>query len=178
MAKKDENLIEMEKIYEEQQREYAEEKKNNEENSQKKKKSVDQMVAFGIRIVRMILIIVIMFFVVKYEFKLLGNFEDAINTGVNENSNNGKKEDKNIMVEAIRLTGPTDPIKVGHMAHINVEILPSDATNRDLQFVSSDPSVVHVDNVGNIKGESKGTATIIVLAKNNIQSSITITVIE
>ena len=50
---------------------------------------------------------------------------------------------------------------------IDYKILPEDATDREVVFVSSDENVVTVDAKGLVKGISKGTAFITVKAKNN-----------
>ena len=51
-------------------------------------------------------------------------------------------------------------------------------TSRKLTYTSSNPSILTVDNVGNVTAKAKGTATITVKTPNGITKSVTITVKE
>ena len=172
MDNKDDNLREMEKIYEEQQREYAEERNNYRMNVNDSKQNLDHKLAMVFRIGRYLLIIIIIFFVVKYEFNLIDSFQEQINEGVKEVN----KEE--IELHEIKLVGPGRALKVGEEYILTVEYTPSDATNKGVDFVSSDPDIVEVDVAGHIYAKSVGSAKIIGLSKNKRQSTLVVIVEE
>ena len=196
MAKKDDNLIEMEKIYEEQQREYAEERLLEKDKATKQKSSLDHGIATGIRFFRMIVIILVIFFIIKYEFKLLGNFEDMIKLGgdstssekkednkkennQNNNKNKGNEQEQNYTaeVESIRIIGPAI-MKEGDIDKLKVEFSPYNVADKTVQYVTTDPSVVYIEIDGTIRAQQKGTATIIAITPNKVQNKLVITVTE
>ncbi len=174
MDNKDDNLREMEKIYEEQQKEYEEDKKLEVLNRKKEKDSFDRKVAFGIRIVRMVFILIIIFFVVKYQFKLLDQFEDTFYSGIENISNEGPSEE--VIVNEIKLIGPESNMKVGDTFTLTVVYTPENTTDKSVEYISSDPDIVEVGADGKIVAKSEGTAKIIGITKNKKQATVTIIV--
>ena len=88
-------------------------------------------------------------------------------------SSNGKKATcsikviKNtINVDKIILNSDKLNIEVGELSQLIAKVEPSDATERDLVWESSDNSIATVDNNGVIKGVKSGTVTITVKTKN------------
>lgn len=69
-------------------------------------------------------------------------------------------------------------LKVGEKTQINTEFIPQSASNKLLEFESSDNRVVSVDDAGMITAKGKGTATITVrsLANENVSDTIEIIV--
>ncbi|MBP3503104.1 MAG: Ig-like domain-containing protein [Clostridia bacterium] len=87
------------------------------------------------------------------------------------------KESTVIQIEKINLSIDNTNIVKGETKKINVEILPEEAKNHEIEYISSDNSIATVDSEGNILGLKSGTATITVRAKeNNVSSSINIKV--
>ena len=78
----------------------------------------------------------------------------------------------------IKLVGPGRALKVGEEYILTVEYTPSDATNKGVDFVSSDPDIVEVDVAGHIYAKSVGSAKIIGLSKNKRQSTLVVIVEE
>ncbi len=62
---------------------------------------------------------------------------------------------------------PPAKIFVGQSIHIKVNVLPSNATNKELVWVSSDDAVVEVSQDGYIKAVNEGNATITVSLKED-----------
>ena len=82
-----------------------------------------------------------------------------------------------IQVEKIELSVDKTLINKNEIHKIQVEVIPKDAENQKLEYISSNESVLKVDDNGNIYAISSGTATITVRAiSNGVQSSITIEV--
>lgn len=71
---------------------------------------------------------------------------------------------KNAVVESIRLA-TVETLTVGETKQLNYSIYPEDAVNKDVEWESSDTSVVTVDN-GKITAIKEGYATIKVMASN------------
>ncbi len=61
---------------------------------------------------------------------------------------------------------------------INVSVLPEDATDKEIEFISSDENVVTVDKYGNVKAIADGIATITVKSKSepSVKKVITVSV--
>ena len=117
--------------------------------------------------------------------------ENGVITGVNlgtatitVTSSNGKKATctvevvtNTIPVESIELTPSSATINVGDTIQITATINPSNATDHELVWTSSNSSVVTVDNNGVITGKSAGTATITAKTKDGkVVATSTITV--
>lgn len=70
-----------------------------------------------------------------------------------------------IPVTGISLIAP-NTMNVGTNAHCNVTITPDNATNRNVTWESSNPSIIYVDQNGNLTAKSTGTATITVSSQD------------
>ena len=88
-------------------------------------------------------------------------------------SSNGKKATcivkvttKEIPVEDITISVSEDSVEVGDMIQLKATIIPSDATNRELVWSSSDPSIATVDSKGVVRGIKNGKVTITVKTKD------------
>ena len=87
------------------------------------------------------------------------------------------KEYTQIQIEKINLSIDNSNIIKGGTEKLKVDILPEEAKNHELEYISSDTSIASIDSEGNILGLKSGTVTITVKAKeNNVSSSINIKV--
>ncbi len=84
---------------------------------------------------------------------------------------------ENVNVEEIKLNTNKSEIKVGNSEQIIATVSPSNATNRNLTWTSSDPSVAKVDSNGVVTGLKEGTVTITVTSADGKTSSCTVNVI-
>ena len=84
-----------------------------------------------------------------------------------------------VSVQKISLTPNNSTIEAGSVIQINAVIEPSNATNRDLVWESSDTSIATVDSNGVVKGLKSGTVTITAKTKDGkVIGSTTITIEE
>ena len=97
-------------------------------------------------------------------------------------SENGKKgyvtveiEDESIEIDEIKIKEEIKTIKEGEEKELKVEIEPSNATERELSWESSNPKVIEVKN-GKIKGISVGEAEITVKTSSGKEAKIIIEV--
>lgn len=67
-------------------------------------------------------------------------------------------------------------LNVGSTSKINVTYAPSDATNKNFIWTTSNSNIATVDNKGNVKGVGPGTATITCKSSNNKTSTTKVTV--
>ena len=67
----------------------------------------------------------------------------------------------------LELSLPSDYIEVGKTDSLVLTIYPQDATNQNIIYSSSDPSIAEVDNDGVVKGITPGRATITAFCKGN-----------
>ena len=81
-----------------------------------------------------------------------------------------------IQVSEIKLSLDKTTINKNEKIKLNVEILPTEAGNKNLKFSSSDNSIAIIDEEGYILGLSSGKCTITAKAENNVSSSIEINV--
>ena len=87
------------------------------------------------------------------------------------------EEISEIQIQSIKLSVDKNVINKNETSKINVEILPKEAQNQKIEYISSNEKVLKVDEYGNIYGISSGKATITVKAiSNNVQSTIDIEV--
>lgn len=77
------------------------------------------------------------------------------------------KEVPDKQIEEINLSLDRNIINKGESIKLKVEILPEEAKDHQLEFISSNNNVATVDSQGNILGISSGSATITVKAKEN-----------
>ena len=83
-----------------------------------------------------------------------------------------------VKVDKIILTPSSLSLNVGDSKQVSAKIEPENATNRELVWTSSNPSVATVDDKGVIKGVNPGTTTIIVKTKDGtVVEEITVTVL-
>lgn len=76
-----------------------------------------------------------------------------------------------ITVNEIELTKSNLVLEIGQEEKLNVTISPSDATNQDVVWASSDNKIVKVDNSGNLTAVSKGQATITVISADGAKKA-------
>ena len=81
-----------------------------------------------------------------------------------------------IQVSEIKLSLEKTTINKNERIKLGIEILPIEAENTQLEFLSSDNSIAMIDNDGNILGLISGKCTITVKASNNVSASIDINV--
>ena len=89
------------------------------------------------------------------------NNQDVINNMTNNGVEVSNKKDV-ISVEEITLDKSEIEISIGEKTILNKDITPYSASNKNVTWKSSNPSVVSVDKEGNITGISKGEAIITV----------------
>lgn len=96
--------------------------------------------------------------------KVIKNNSNTSST--NSNSNNSKVSVKNINLS------PSDvKIGVGVFAFLRADITPSNATNKEVIWSSSDSSIVSVSGRGLIEGKKVGTAYIIATTKDGLKTA-------
>lgn len=83
-----------------------------------------------------------------------------------------------ILVDEVKLDKNSATINVGDSIKLNASVLPSDATNKTITWSSSDPNVATVDENGNVRGISGGTAIISAISVSGVvaRSSITVNI--
>lgn len=69
-------------------------------------------------------------------------------------------------------------IVVGDDYRINATIFPDNATNKDIEWTSSDNKIVSVDKKGNVKALAKGNAIVTAITSNNIKKELIINVVD
>ena len=107
-------------------------------------------------------------------------------TSITVTTSNGKKAtcvvevvNDSVNVEKINLVPDKSVIDTESMSQISVTIEPANATDRDLVWTSSDPSIATVDSNGVVKGLKAGTVTITAKTKDGkVMASTTITIQE
>ena len=84
-----------------------------------------------------------------------------------------------IPVTEIKLNSDTNSIYVNSMLQLITSIKPTNATDRELVFTSSNPNIASVDDKGLVMGIAPGTVTITATTKDGkVKGTITITVKE
>lgn len=87
------------------------------------------------------------------------------------------KELPDRQIETINVSLDKTELKKGETVKLKVEILPDEAKNHEVEYISSNSRVATVDSTGNIMAIKSGTATITVKAKeNNVKGEIQIKV--
>ena len=85
-------------------------------------------------------------------------------------------EVNDIEVQKINLGLANTTLQKGETVSLDIGIVPTNASDKNLTFTSSNQNVVTVDSSGKLFAVSKGTAVITAKAKNNVTASIDITV--
>ncbi|MBQ3136789.1 MAG: Ig-like domain-containing protein [Clostridia bacterium] len=83
---------------------------------------------------------------------------------------------KKVPVSSVKVDKPEFDLIKGEKDKINVTIVPDSATNKDVTFKSLNPDVVTVDQNGNITAVGKGTASILVISKDDPTKAATVMV--
>lgn len=88
------------------------------------------------------------------------------------------KYEKKTLIESVSLSSSKSSYVKGEKDTVHADILPSDASNKDLNWSSSDTSVVKVDSAGNITCVGEGKAYIKAAARDGsaIEGNLLITV--
>jgi len=85
--------------------------------------------------------------------------------------------EKDISVEDVEIVGGDRTMDIDDEEQLRVIVRPGNSTNKNVRWRSSDPSVVTVDDDGNIKAVGEGEAKIIVTTDDgDLEDEITITV--
>lgn len=98
----------------------------------------------------------------------------AISNGsaiVTAHTNNGLKSNCNILVDNIKIKAisvkqSSVQVRTGEMFDIQTSITPSNANNKTLEYVSSNPKVATVDDSGTVQSIGLGATTISIKAKD------------
>ena len=98
-------------------------------------------------------------------------------------ASNGKRitcevivRNKVIKVESVSLNKDSATMNVGDTLVLNATILPNNATNKDIEWTSSNKSIANVDQTGKVSAVSTGTVTITAQTSNGKNDNCTITV--
>ena len=96
-------------------------------------------------------------------------------------TSNGKTDKCNVIVEVVPVTGITlndtvGTINVGETFQLIATVNPSNATNKNVTWLSSDSSVATVSDNGLVKGIKDGTANITVTSDNGKTATYAVTV--
>ena len=88
------------------------------------------------------------------------------------------KKDSDVEVTAVKITGFPSPfiMEVGDEVTLNVEVLPSDASDKKVTWFTSDPTVATIDQAGKVVAVGEGTAAIKVVAANSKENVVDLTV--
>ena len=79
-------------------------------------------------------------------------------------------------VESIELEYESASLELGNYGKIDYTITPSDASNKEVKWESSDESIVEVDDDGLLRGVSEGTCDISVITSNGKTAVCSVTV--
>lgn len=82
-----------------------------------------------------------------------------------------------IPVSSISLSESSLNLEKGSSAQLTATIAPTNATELSVRWVSSDDSIVTVDQNGNVSAVAEGTATVTAYASNGLSASCNVTVI-
>lgn len=82
-----------------------------------------------------------------------------------------------VQIEGIDITIDNTTLQKGERKQLQISILPQEASDHKIQYSSSNPEIVTVDDKGNLQALRSGTTTITVKAEeNDVQNQISITV--
>ncbi len=107
----------------------------------------------------------------------------AGNCSITVSSNNGKKVNVNVKVKEtiipvsrVSATLSNGSITIGQSTTIKTVVEPSNATNKNVTYASSDSGIASVNSSGVVTGVKAGTATISVTSSNGIKTNLVIKV--
>ena len=105
----------------------------------------------------------------------------AGSTTVTVRDSNGLSADITVNVaQYVPVTGisvsSTVEVNVKKTVSLNASILPTNATHKEISYSSSNTSIATVSNSGDVTGVAEGSATITLVAENNISNTVTVTV--
>lgn len=81
-----------------------------------------------------------------------------------------------VSVSEVKIIADTTKLKVGESKKLTVEVSPSNVSNKNVTWRSSDEKVVSVNSAGTINALKEGTAIITAEATNGRKDTVTITV--
>lgn len=85
---------------------------------------------------------------------------------------------KSVPVSTITIENSLSEIQLGKTSVLKAVVAPDNATDKNLQWYSSDPNVLSVDEKGKVRANAIGSANIICQASNGIKADIIVTVYE
>ncbi|NOG28521.1 phage major tail protein, TP901-1 family [Lysinibacillus fusiformis] len=89
----------------------------------------------------------------------------------------GKEQTEGAPVDSVSVTPQTTSVVVGSTRQLTVTVLPTEATNKNVTFVSSDVAIATVTPAGLITGVAEGSATItITTASGGKTTTVAVTV--
>ncbi|OZG53569.1 Bacterial Ig-like domain (group 2) [Pseudoscardovia radai] len=83
---------------------------------------------------------------------------------------------KTVAVESVSVSPATVGVKVGAATRLTATVLPANATDQSLTWISDNQSVATVDANGVVTGVKEGTAKITAFTKNGVSGEATVTV--
>lgn len=104
--------------------------------------------------------------------------ETTITISTNNNSQSFNLSVLPIEVESINISNKDINIQVGNSCKVEATVMPNNATDKSITWISSDDNVAIVDNSGMILGKAVGHTTIKVNANNGISEIINVNVFE
>lgn len=108
-----------------------------------------------------------------------GNNNSDNNTGNSGGGTTKPEPTPDVPVTSVKIIkdGFVDKLVVGQTTKISASAEPSNATNKNITFKSSNENVATIDSNGNITAKGPGTAVIIATSSNGITESVTLSVI-
>ena len=85
---------------------------------------------------------------------------------------------KSVPVSTIVINNLPEKIQMGKTAQLDATVLPDNATDKTIEWSSSDENIISISEDGSINGNSIGSATITCRSINDIKANATITVYE
>ena len=92
----------------------------------------------------------------------------------------GKDDKENkVPITNVLLNETTVTLEIGNTYQLVATVVPAQATNKDVTWVSSNAGVAEVDNQGRVTAKTEGTATVTVTTKEgNLTATCTVTVVK
>lgn len=110
---------------------------------------------------------------------LLGTLTGLVSCSEDPNNSTNSGNVETIHVESISLTSSVTSLEVGKTLTLQTKILPSDATNQNVVYASSNEEIATVNSSGVVTGVKSGNVTISVKSEDgNKESSVSLQIIE